>query len=241
MSWDNSRADNYDNLLWVNDATDLSVVLRGVDPKPGDYALDAGCGTGAVGAALSPYVKHVDMLDSSEEMLEKCRERCIGDKFTIEAANIVHGLDVLAYDIAVMRMVLHHVVTDEVVAMASVASSLSAGGRLCVVEGVPPRGCLGWFTEMFKVKEARNCYTPDTLVGLVDEQCRVKRVDVVVQQGMSLNNWLRNSEKEQAKRDSIWWLHQGAPQYVKDAYNMRFVDGDIIMDWQTCIVVGVKE
>ena len=57
----------------------------------------------------------------------------------------------------------------------------------------------------------------------------------------SLKNWLDNSGTTRSVYGTIVKMHRDAPEYVKRAYNMHESGNDILMTWQSAIVVGVKK
>ena len=233
MSWDDERAEDYDELEWVH--RDLDLVVHAAAPMSTDHVLDVGTGTGVAAKAIAPYVQRVVGMDVSTAMLD--RAECPGVEFVqgdIMTANLKDR-----FDVAILRMVLHHLEQPHT-ALGRVSDLfLEDDGRIVIVEGVPPCGCRDWYEKMFALKEERCTYSPDDLVTIISKRYDVKSVSLYQQMNMSLNNWLEKTGAKNAK--SIWDMHVSAPQYVKEAYNMRLVNGDIIMDWQTCIVVGVKE
>lgn len=95
---------------------------------------------------------------------------------------------------------------------------------------------------MKKVKEKRRTYTIDDLVelleyrGLIDIEIRIHKIPSV-----SISNWLGNSGLPKETCDKIYNMHLDCEDYVKKAYNMEIVSGDILMDWTTAIISGVKE
>ncbi len=96
---------------------------------------DLGCGTGAVTAALAPFVSKVIGVDRSEDMLQAARRR-LADVANVD---IRQGelealpLDDRALDAATLLLVLHHV-PDPAAALAEAARVLVPGGRLLICD-----------------------------------------------------------------------------------------------------------
>lgn len=99
---------------------------------------DLGCGTGAVSAALAPFVSRVVAVDGSPSMLAAARER-LGAAGNVELrAGELEELPVADGELgaAVLYLVLHHV-AEPGRALAEVARTLAPGGRLLVVDMNP--------------------------------------------------------------------------------------------------------
>jgi len=57
---------------------------------------------------------------------------------------------------------------------------------------------------------------------------------------MSLNNWLDNSGLPFRNVDIIKKMHYNCDTSVQNAYNMKFENDDILMDWKFSVVSGIK-
>jgi ArsR family transcriptional regulator len=105
---------------------------------PSWVAGDLGCGTGAVSAALAPFVSRVVAVDSSSAMLQAAKRRL----HDVENVELRRGdLEALPIadsrlDLATMMLVLHHL-AEPSRAMADVARVLKPGGRLVIVDMLP--------------------------------------------------------------------------------------------------------
>src|SRR5688572_28333189 len=99
---------------------------------------DLGCGTGAVTAALAPFVARVVAVDASAAMLQAARKRVHGAgnvdlrRGELEALPIDDG----RLDAATVMLVLHHV-PEPAGALAEVARVLKPGGRVVIVDMLP--------------------------------------------------------------------------------------------------------
>ncbi|HLE85344.1 MAG TPA: metalloregulator ArsR/SmtB family transcription factor [Thermoanaerobaculia bacterium] len=99
---------------------------------------DLGCGTGAVSAALAPFVAKVVAVDGSPAMLAAARERLAGSATVELRAGELEELPVAdgELDAAVLHLVLHHL-AEPGRALAEVGRALRPGGRLLVVDMSP--------------------------------------------------------------------------------------------------------
>ncbi|WP_299051489.1 class I SAM-dependent methyltransferase [uncultured Nocardioides sp.] len=129
--WD---ASTYDALPLPHEAWGAGVLDR-LD-LPGDGAglrvLDAGCGTGRDAAALRDRWPGAELvlLDGSERMLERARER-LGDSATYVHADLTRPLpDTVGTVDAVMSVAAFHWVGDHRALFAHLAAVLRPGGRL---------------------------------------------------------------------------------------------------------------
>ena len=57
---------------------------------------------------------------------------------------------------------------------------------------------------------------------------------------MSINNWLNNTGLPKKTIKAIYDFHLDSEDYIKKSYNMKMLNGDIIMDWISAIVSGIK-
>jgi ArsR family transcriptional regulator len=99
---------------------------------------DLGCGTGAVSAALAPFVAEVVAVDASAAMLQAAKRRLNGfDNVQLRRGELeALPIDDARLDAAVLMLVLHHVAEPEK-ALAEAARVLEPGGRLLIVDMLP--------------------------------------------------------------------------------------------------------
>jgi SAM-dependent methyltransferase len=101
-----------------------------LDPQPGEFIIDIGCGDGALTARIAGAGARVIGLDSSEEMVEAARARGV-DAFVADAETL--GLDEQAerfgqFDAAFSNAALHWMLDPDAVA-SGIFGLLRPGGR----------------------------------------------------------------------------------------------------------------
>lgn len=242
MTWDGKlRAPNYDKLDWTDREKYMSLLIKACNLKSSYHVCDVGTGTGKVAEELAKYCFEVTGIDTSEEMLEIARKKRNKSNISyenIDAEKISYQNN--SYDAVVSRMAFHHI-DNQNKAIKECVRVLRPGKKFVISEGVPPPGARHFYTEMFKLKEKRRTYTIDDLVellqygGLIGIEIKIHKISSV-----SISNWLINSGLPKEKCDKIYNMHLDCEDYIKKAYNMEIVSGDIIMDWTTAIVSGVK-
>lgn len=110
-------------------------ILDRLDPRPGDRAIDVGCGTGLYSRGLAKRAGAIVCLDPSAAMLAQlpAGEGLVPVRASLEdlAAGKV-GLPHTDFDVVLAKEVLHHA-TDERAALRALAGLLAPGGRLLLV------------------------------------------------------------------------------------------------------------
>lgn len=99
---------------------------------------DLGCGTGALSAALAPFVARVVAVDRSADMLQAARRRLQDHAHVDVRQGELESLPIAdsELDAATLMLVLHHV-PDPAAALAEAARVLRPGGRLLIVDMLP--------------------------------------------------------------------------------------------------------
>jgi ArsR family transcriptional regulator len=105
---------------------------------PGWTVGDLGCGTGAVSAALAPFVERVVAVDGSASMLQAAKKRLRSfDNVDLRRGDLESlPIDDRRLDAADVMLVLHHV-PEPARALAEVARVLKPGAPLIVVDMLP--------------------------------------------------------------------------------------------------------
>lgn len=237
------RSKLYNQLDWPNrnELLDAVVEMAG-DLQANKKVLDIGTGTGKVLKVLKKEFSEVDYygLDISQSMLDKIDSRYGFRLIPGDMQNMLCFTDE-TFDLVTARMVLHHADNLDR-AVSEVYRALKKGGKFIVCEGHPPTSSVkSFFEKMFKLKEDRITFMPHDLVNLLSGynfQSITSRT--IILRNMSLNNWLDNSEIPRRNKEMIRKMHHDCDDFVKKAYNMKFVDGDILMDWKFSVLAGIK-
>jgi ubiquinone/menaquinone biosynthesis C-methylase UbiE len=89
----------------------LGALANGRVPLGSTRLLDAGCGTGSYAAAVEPHVGSLTLLDASEDMLSKAREKLADvDRSEFHQGQLQHlPFDDSSFDAVMTNQVLHHI------------------------------------------------------------------------------------------------------------------------------------
>ena len=236
-----ARAARYNALAWTTDEGYLDAILQMGAFTQTDLVLDVGVGTGTVAQKVSPHVKHVIGVDISESMLTNGKWEGISFvKWDIREPLFTQG----TFDKVVARMVFHHILEGLDTAMQRCHEALSPGGRIIVAEGLPPSDdphVISWYSEMFKLKEDRLTFTEqDLTTRLARAGFRNVETYTYLMKGFSIGNWLANSGLPKQRQEEIMRLHRSADQKLRDAYCMRCVGEDCLIDAKNVVLAGQK-
>jgi len=235
------RAEKYDNLDWTNRDKYMETLLKICDLKSNFVACDIGTGTGIIAHVLAKYCKKVYGIDYSKAMLEIAENKRKLENISYDNMNAEHlEYSSNTFDLVTARMCFHHIAHQEK-AIKECVRILKKAGKFVISEGVPPPGTRKFYTEMFKLKENRRTYTIDDLVELL-EHGGLKNITIGIHKmpNVSINNWLDNSGLVDNKCKKIYDMHLDCEDYIKKAYNMKILNGDIFMDWLITIISGIK-
>ncbi|MFA5553354.1 MAG: methyltransferase domain-containing protein [Phycisphaerae bacterium] len=240
-NWDN-RAKFYNGLDWVNKDELLNAIVEMSGDLTGKKVLDVGTGTGKVLIALKMQCGEADFygIDISQGMLDKI-DSSYGFKLSIRAIEDLKTFKNNYFDLVTARMVFHHA-NDIEKAMAGVYHVLKKGGTFILCEGNPPDcNCIQFYKDMFRFKEDRITFLSDDMVNLfIRHNFQGIISKTIVLKEMSLNNWLENSGLPFRNTDIIKKMHCECDSSVQRAYNMKFKNNDIFMDWKFSVVCGIK-
>ena len=134
-----SRAKSWDSdPMKVARARAVAQGIRSHVPlAPHMTAFEYGCGTGLLGFALQPYLKHVTLADSSSGMLAVLQEKIcssgIANMSPMKLDLVTDPLPQASYDLIVTLMTFHHI-PDIDSLLRDMHSLLSAPGYLCVAD-----------------------------------------------------------------------------------------------------------
>ncbi|ERI93061.1 methyltransferase domain protein [Clostridiales bacterium oral taxon 876 str. F0540] len=135
----NDRATKWDDPQRVKRAQIISEQIKKfTDIKVNCKALEFGCGTGLISFNLKDEFKSIDLVDTSEGMIEvlnsKIKENNIGNMRAFELdINKENKLEYESYDIIYSSMVMHHVINLEET-LKNLYSLIKKGGCLCIVD-----------------------------------------------------------------------------------------------------------
>lgn len=240
-NWDN-RAKFYDSLDWVNRDELLTAIVKAAGVQRGEKVLDLGTGTGKVLMALKMQCPEADYygVDTAQGMLDRI-DVCHGFRLSIREMEDLQGFKNNYFNLVTARMVFHHANNLER-AMDEVYRVMKPEGRFILCEGNPPDlNCIQFYKDMFRFKEDRLTFLLDDLVNLlVRKEFRNINSRTVILKDMSLNNWLENSGLPFRNTDIIKKMHYNCDASVQKAYNMKFQNKDIMMDWKFSVVSGIK-
>ena len=238
------RAGSFEKLEWASRHDYLQLVVQAGELQPTDVVLDGGTGTGLVANAVAPHVARVIGIDISPEMMDGLkttrRQNCTFEIEDIRAMKFPADY----FSKVFARMVFHELIDGIDKAARECHRVVKPGGKFVLSEGVPPSKATGdWYTEMFRLKEERLTFFPETLEDLLSRAGFLDiRTRIHISPQVSIRNWLENSGLPPSRQQEIMQMHLDMPPKVGEAYRATFTeDGDVLVDMKFAIVVGTKK
>jgi len=239
------RASKYNKLEWVNKKSILNSFIALSNFRSSDTVLDLGCGTGTVICAIYNLIKEPHGIDISDEMMS------IIDKNKYPLLNLKCGSSTdLPYpndkfDKITVRSVFHHIIDpeDQRKTLKECYRVLKSKGRIIIAEGVPPHNDLKKdFEDIYNLKEERVTFLPDEIKDLLfNAGFKNIRINLVMNEDMSLKNWLENDGKLTREiMDKIYDMHLNGSDFFKRENNVRCTKDDILIDVKVAIIIGEK-
>lgn len=243
MDYWSERLARYNSIEWVRRSDLTEHVVSKLRLGKTDRFVDLGCGTGVLCHLAAPLVGRVVGVDSSPDMVRHaCSEMSDNESFVVSDIGDT-PLRSEGFTRASMKMVLHHVECT-VDALREARRLLSPGGLLVVCEGVPPSDdpeVVSHYAGTMALKEERFSRTSAEYARSLHlsgfEGIETEHVWLC---GMSTRSWCYTSMVPPDTVRAICRRRTNAPQVVRDAYNMRVVNGDPVVDIRFAIVTGRK-
>lgn len=231
--WEVRRAGNYNQIGWVRN-DDLRQAI--VDAcGTGTSAVSLGCGTGPILSLLRGRFDQLVGVDASQAMLDA------GDFKGIET----HCMRIeqipwkSRFQVAEMRNVLHSV-EEPLQALEVALKVLEPGGKLVLVEGVPPdHRVRATYEELFEHLEDRHTFSEGDLISLTRLAGFTDiRVQPFFMENVDLLDWIKKVAPSEDAAKEVERLHRDADEHFWKTYEMREEKGRLLMTWRFCILTA---
>lgn len=196
---------------------DLDALLHHLHPVRSDRVLDVATGTGFTAMAARPFVGRVIGVDLTYGMLEEARRQSSRDPGIAWVAGDAEALPFVdaAFTVVTCRRAPHHFSQIEG-GIAEMLRVLARGGRLGIVDQVPPEDPLGR-SLMERLEVLRDSSHVGALPAsrwravMADHSVELIHVEVV-ERRQTVEAWLELAGTEQKRRDAVAKALAGVPR-----------------------------
>jgi SAM-dependent methyltransferase len=194
-------------------------IRRLLGPTTGqELALDSGCGTGALAAALAPLVGQVIGVDTNPEYLDAARSVAPGNARFEDGDATQLPFEYGMFDIAGSLRVLHHVHRPEL-AVSELARVTRPGGRVLIVDQLgsvdPLRGLEQDRFERLRDPSHQRLLPDADIRGFLDANDLVLVTSEVTRQRIDLERYLELAGLDEEQRVPIRGLAPSAVYEVE--------------------------
>jgi len=235
-----TRSEKYDELNWVSYPKWISEIVTATEFDKNDLVLDVGTGTGIIAEALSFKVKSVIGIDFCEDMIKKSQYKDSVSFILRDIRDPLFNNEI--FDKVTARMVFHHIIEDTQKAMDECYRVLKKGGKMILSESIPPSPEVKEdFVRIFSFKEERLTFLEEDLIKMMKNSgFKNIKINFHTMENFSVKNWLEKSGLSQKNQDKIFEMHVTNSETFKNAYNMKIINGDCLIDVKNIILVGEK-
>lgn len=166
----NTEAINWDNEKRVRRANIIAnEILKELQIKDDNTALEFGCGTGLVSFNLYDKFKHITLVDTSKGMIDTLKSKIQDSEITnMTALQILQNIELAVedkYDVIYTSMALHHV-NDVSATLNSLYKLLKNEGYICIIDLIEDDGS---FHKSEKDFHGHNGFNQNELKNLLTE------------------------------------------------------------------------
>lgn len=236
MKWSDQKHANYHNLQWVREQGFIEACASACGT--GESFLELGCGTGVMIGRLAKDFTRCVGVDPAKNLLEQAPKLPNIEYVPLPLEEINYERE---FDCVLLRNTVHHL-KDPEAGISQAMRALRRGGRLVLVEGVPPDSKVrAFYTELFKLFDNRHILTEGDLLA----QLRMNGfANVVLQpyfmENVNLADWLKKVSPNDDVRKKALELHLKQDDHFRRVYEFKEKDGQYTMTWRFMVASGSK-
>jgi ubiquinone/menaquinone biosynthesis C-methylase UbiE len=211
---------------------DLEALIRALEPKKWEVALDVATGTGFTALALARVVGHVTGIDVTDEMLAQANrlareQERTNIRFELGDAQEI-GYPRSSFDIVTSRRATHHF--DDVPKFLRESKRvLRPGGRLGIVDMSPPEGVETFSNKIERLRDSSHirAFTPSAWRSMVSKAGLHTLSSEVLSEPVSFEPWLYPVEIGGKEDEAVRKAWGSAPANVRRLLEARFEKGAV--------------
>jgi len=220
----------------------LEELIKFANINENDIVLDTKCGTGVLSLAIGDIAKHIVAIDSRESELVKAKKH---SKVVYKCWNFQLECLINDYFSKVVARRVFPYLSQPKRAIKHSYTMLARGGWLIMEdEGIYPIESIevrDWYTKMIALKEARFNFSIEELMALL-RVIKFGNIEykIILKDNFSVNAWLDRANLTEDIYNRILDMYIEAPKEVKDFYNMKIKNREVIITNKILLMKGQK-
>ncbi len=227
----------------------LDVMVEWAEPRPSDLVLDVATGAGFTAFAFASRVRRVVATDLTPNMLTQAR-RLAGERgltnllFNLAEAEALPFHDGV-FDITTCRLAPHHFGSVHRF-LAEMRRVLRPGGKLVLCDSSSPEDhdSIAWQQETERIRDpshVRHYSPPEWRRMTAEAGFRLVQVNTDHRSQLAFTDWVRTSGNDATTVNLLRHRFLAAPPAVRDAFQIRFDEGEIRFSWMLAILFARRD
>jgi len=221
-------------------------VIKNMNLGRGAWILDGGCGRGDITRVVRDNIRHSNVIgvDLSKKMISgaKHKEKYGLKFFDKDFFKFADKFDNF-FDLIYMSLFIHHLTDgNDQRALDEAYRAVKDNGYVLIAEALPPsENIFNYYSEIFRIKENRNCYLLQDLFKLIREAGFQTTHYITYKFDIKLKSWLNDNTLSEEKKKLLYLMHTEASSEFKKAYAMDpLPGGDYRLRCKMAVVTGRK-
>ncbi len=223
------NAANYSKSNTHSQGSDLTIIMRLLNPQSHWKVLDVATGAGHTAALIAPVVKELVASDLTPEMIEETKKLFASRGITNATAEVMDaealGYPNASFDAVTCRIAPHHF-TNVPKALSEIARVLPSGGVFVLEDSVSPQSKRldQWINDLDRMRDPTHVrsYTKSEWRNMLNDAGFAVHKAVNYRKRHNIAEWMKTAGLDEDKQAIVMREFLLAPLWARDHYELEF-------------------